>query len=131
MAEKNTGERIPKELKILKYWTGLLGISDWYIILETNVKPEDMFIDEADGCVKYEETIKSAQIQIVDEKLRSPTVRPFDFEETLVHELLHIKFCMLERGKNWDKKLQLRLLHQAIDDISRALVSAKKYKEKR
>ena len=122
--------KIPEELLLLDEWSQRLGLKDWYIVLETDVKPDELMMENSDGCVEYEETIKSARIQIIDEKLRSPSLRPFNFEETLVHELLHLKFCLLERGKNWEKKLQLRLLHQIVDDIARALVAAKKYKEK-
>ena len=118
-------EKIPAELKLLDEWTTRLGLKDWYVVLETNVKPENMELQHADGCISYVEATKSARIQIVDEKLREPTIRPFDFEETLVHELLHMKFCLLERGDDWDNKLQLRLLHTIIDDLSRAFVAAK------
>ena len=123
-------KEMPRELKLLRYWTNLLGLQDWRIVLETDVKPENMELSNADGCISYEEVVKAAKIQIIDKNLREPSLQPFDFEETLVHELLHIKFCLLERGKKWEKKLQLRLLHQYVDDLARALVSAKHYKEK-
>ena len=127
---------MPEELKLLDEWTTRLGLKDWFIILETNVDPEKMPLQNADGCVSYEEVIKSAKIQIInpDEIKNDNTniiLRPFDFEETLVHELLHIKFCLLECGEDWEKDLQLRLLHQIIDDIARALVESKRTKVKK
>lgn len=88
-----------------------------------------MELQDADGCVSYTEVTKSAKIQILDEKERKGGIRPFDFEETLVHELLHMKLCLLERGEDWDNKLQLRLLHTYIDDLARAFVNAKRYKD--
>ena len=128
-------KEIPSEVKTLKYWCKLLGLMDWNIVLETNVSPDEMTVEGADGCVDYVESIKAARIQIVDENQKKKnneneklySLRPFDFEETLVHELLHLKFCLLERGSNWEKKTQLRVLHQIVDDIARALVSAKRY----
>ena len=126
---------MPEELKLLDEWSIRLGLKDWYIVLEADVKPEDMKADDADGFVVFEETTKSARIQIIDPKAREEdegifsASRPFDFEETLVHELLHLKLCLLERGDDWETKLQLRILHQIIDDLSRALVDAKRSKE--
>ena len=120
---------MPDELKLLNEWQERLGLQDWYIVFLTNCKLEEMAVSEADGCISYTETTKAAEIQIVDPNSRNETIRPFDFEETLVHELLHLKFCLLERGTDWDNKLQLRLLHQIIDDIAKALVNAKR-KEK-
>ena len=117
---------MPKELELLNEWAERLGIGDWMITLETNVKPENMSIKDADGCVDYIETIKAAKIQIVDESKRSEALRPFDFEETLVHELLHLKLALLAEGDNWDNKLQLRVLHIIIDDLSRAFIKAKR-----
>ena len=132
MTQKNTSKtNIPEELQLLDEWQTRLGLKDWLILLETNVDPNKIPIRDADGCVSYEEIVKAAKIQIINpEAIVSDEdtirLRPFDFEETLVHELLHLKFCLLERGQKWDKKLQLRLMHQILDDISRALVDAKR-----
>jgi phage shock protein A len=48
---------------------------------------------------------------------------PFDFEKTLVHELLHLKFSLLA-----DKveDMQSRYVHQMIDEMARSLVDAKR-----
>ena len=123
---------MPEEL--LDEWSKRLGLNDWQITLDTHVKPEDMYVQDSDGCAIYEETTKAAKIQIVDPENRLKVnpgetivcLRPFDFEAILVHELLHLKLCLLEKGNDWDNKLQLRLLHQIIDDLSRALVDAKR-----
>ena len=125
---------MPEELELLDEWSTRLGLQDWKIILNTNVDPDDMAVEDSEGCVQYEETLKAALIQVIDPAKREEKdsketyiyLRDFDFEVILVHELLHLKFCLLERGDNWDHKLQLRLLHQIIDDMSRALVKAKR-----
>ena len=116
---------MPEELKLLEEWSTRFGLQDWLITLETNVKPEDMVMNDADGCIHYTETVKAARIQIIDPSLRKDALRPFNFEETLVHELLHIKLCLLEQGEDWDNEIQLRVLHQLIDDLARAFVDAK------
>ena len=129
MASKNISQKnTPEELNLLNEWVTRLGLKDWHIILETNVKPEGMALQDADGCINYTEITKAAQIQIIDPTLRKDGIRPFDLEETLVHELLHMKLCLLERGEDWDNKLQLRLLHVIIDDLARAFVDAKRSK---
>ena len=122
---------IPEELLLLKEWESRLGLEDWNITLTARCHPEDMALEDCTGCVSYEETTKTAVIQIINPDLLGERVcRPFDFEEVLVHEMLHLKFCLLERGNNWEKKLQLRVLHQIIDDMSRALVDAKRFSDK-
>jgi len=116
---------MPEEFALLNEWTKRLGLDDWFITLETHVKSEDMTLKDADGCIDYIETIKAAKIQVVDPATRKDALRPFNFEETLVHELLHLKFSLIAEGSNWDNKLQLRVLHQIIDDLSRAFVRLK------
>lgn len=125
---------MPEELKLLDEWSNTLGLKDWLITLETNVEPENMDIPDSDGCVSYEETTKAAKIQIVNPENRIKVepgekvvfLRPYDFETILVHELLHLKFCLLEIGDEWEISTQLRVLHQIIDDLARAFVDIKR-----
>lgn len=115
---------MPNELELLSEWKERLGLQDWFITLQTNVDPEEL-AEDAGGEISYIETTKAATIKIIDPEKCKGNIRPFNLEEILVHELLHAKFCLLERGSDWDKKLQLRLLHTILDDIARALVDAK------
>ena len=85
-----------------------------------------MQVDESSGCVAWQESTKTACIQILDPKYYGDRVVPYDFEKTLVHELLHLKFCLFY---DEDGELRERLVHIAVDDIARALVEAKRYKE--
>ena len=48
---------------------------------------------------------------------------PLDWEKTLVHELLHLKTCLVSSNV---PDLQERVMHQMIDDLARAFVSAKR-----
>ena len=115
---------VPKELKLLGKWQKILHLDDWFISL---IYPcdKDKMPENSDGCVSYEEVLKAAEIKIINPEQRGESFYAFNFEETLVHELLHLKFCLLEQGDDWDKDLQLRILHQTIDDFSKILVRLK------
>ena len=116
---------MPNEAELLIEWQKRLGLTDWTIELETNCDPKDMDLEDCDGCSTYLEVRKIAKIQIVNPESRTFDFFPFDFEMILVHELMHLKTCMLERGTDWDK-LQLRTLHVLVNDIARALVETKR-----
>lgn len=69
------------------------------------------------------ETVKTARIEIMDPAYYGERIVPFDWEKTLVHELLHLKTCLVSSNV---PELQERVMHQLIDDLARALVSAKR-----
>lgn len=117
----------PYEISLLTEWMNRLGLQEWSIVLETGCAPGDMAIPGAMGCTSWEESTKTAAIQIVDpERLdRRRLVRDFDFEEVLIHELLHLKTCLLA-STNEEETLSDRILHQIVDDIARAMVNIKK-----
>lgn len=111
------------ERGLLKEWQKRLSMQDWRIGLETNCDPGDMELIDSSGCVRWQESTKTAYIQIIDPKFYGERVVPFDFEQTLVHEMLHLKMCLLcplEGG------LRERVAHQLIDELARALVDAKR-----
>ena len=113
------------EKGLLKEWQKRLALTDWRIALQTNCDPDEMHVVDSAGCVSWEESSKTALIQIVDPKYYGKRVVPFDFEKTLVHELMHLKSCLFYDN---DDELRERIVHQAIDDIARALVDAKRLK---
>ena len=86
-------------------------------------KAEEMILKNVAGCTEWEESTKVALIQILDEAEYGEQIEPFDWEKTLVHELLHLKTCLVS-----DKvePLQERYMHQIISDLSRAFVDAKR-----
>ena len=109
--------------KLLKEWVSRLGLSDWRIKLRDNMNPEDMTLSDVSGCTTWNESIKCAFIEIVNPSYYGNRIVPFDYEKTLVHELLHIKTSFLTDGVG---ELQERVGHQMIDDLARALVDAKR-----
>lgn len=111
--------------ELLKEWKERLGLQDWYIELKDNCSPNDMVLKDCAGETEWQEVDKCAVIRIISKKDYGSRILPFDKEKTLVHELLHCKFCLLGESGN---DLQDRIQHQLIDDMSRALVDAKRVK---
>ena len=109
----------------MKEWQKRLSMQDWRVFMKENCKPSEMSVDESSGCISWQESSKTAYMQIIDPEYYGERVIPFDFEKTLVHELLHLKFCLFY---DEDGEVRERLVHQVIDEISRALVDAKRCK---
>lgn len=108
---------------LLKEWQDRLGLQSWRIKLNPCVIPCDMAMQNVDGCTEWQETIRTARIDILDPVCYGERIIPFDWEKTLVHELLHLKFSLAQDVEN---DMQSRLMHMYIDDIARALVDAKR-----
>jgi len=108
--------------ELLNEWQIRLGLTAWRIKLSINCEPHEMEIQNVCGCTSWKEVTRTAHIYIVDEKYYGDRVAPFNFEEILIHELLHLKTCLLFDTGN---ELQDRIAHQLIDDLARAFVDAK------
>lgn len=109
--------------ELLKEWQERLFLQAWRIALRPKCKPDEM----QSGCwgsTEWEEVNKTARIDIVDPDCLTDKMIPFDFEVVLVHELLHLKFCLLS---NETDSMSDRYVHQLIDEMARALVDAKRY----
>ncbi|MBQ7797844.1 MAG: hypothetical protein IJ371_01830 [Clostridia bacterium] len=111
--------------KLLSEWQERLGLQDWHIVLQEDVSPNDMVLQSVSGECEKDEVNKCAVVRIMNEKDYGSRILPFDKEKVLVHELLHIKFWLIENTEN---EMQNRVVHQIIDDIARALVNAKRSK---
>ena len=110
-------------MTILEKWQARLDLKDWTIKLRENVSPNDMQIPGVAGECTWDEIHKAATINIGNEKDYGNRIVPFDKEKTLVHELLHIKFCMVDNSGN---ELFDKLLHQLIEDLAKALIKAER-----
>ena len=113
----------PKPNALLAEWQKRLGLQDWRIKLLPKCKPEDMELENVAGCTEWNETLKTARIEILDPEYYGNRIVPFDFEKTLVHELLHLKTSFVSNDVD---DLQERVMHQMIDDLARALIDAKR-----
>ena len=109
--------------KLLKEWQPRLDLTDWIIKVNENVSPNDMQSQDACGECIGDMVHKTAIINIMDEKDYGDRVIPFDKEKTLVHELLHCKFAMIDDSGN---DIFDRYIHQLIEDLAKALVKAKR-----
>jgi len=118
----------------LAYWQKRLKLSDWIIKLRLHCAPEDMSLQNVSGMADWTECHKTAIISILDERFYGDRILPFDADSTLIHELLHIKFCLLGENGN---DVHERVLHQVIcelaaafnEDIQREAVFAEEVKE--
>lgn len=118
-----------KEYKaLLDEWKIRLGLFDWHIKLYPKCKPDEMEIEDVAGCVSWQECNKTAKIDILNPKYYGNRVVPFDWEKTLVHELLHLKLCLVS---DQVEEFQSRYMHQIIDDLARAMVDAKRFGEEK
>ena len=108
---------------LLKEWQIRLGLQDWRIKLVTNCKPNEMELENCAGCTDWTESIKTARIEILDKNYYGKRIVPFDFEKILVHELLHLKLCLVSNNVD---EFQERYMHQIIDDLARAFIDAKR-----
>ena len=117
-----------KARELMKEWANRLKVSDWKIALSDKCKPIEMSADGTYGCSVITEVLKAARIEIVDETMIPEYIEPFDWEQVLVHELLHLKLALLFENENRETTHD-RLLHQMLNDLSVALVDAKRKKK--
>ena len=122
-----------KELNLLNEWQERLGLQDWAITLKINCKQEDLSNPEWQGENNWITSIKCATIKIVSPEVHGEDrVLKYDFEKVLVHELLHIKFGLLDiTDRTYEGTVVDEVRHQLIDDLARALVMAKRGETKR
>ncbi|MBR5752857.1 MAG: hypothetical protein IKX83_00060 [Clostridia bacterium] len=109
----------------LQEWQERLGLQEWRISLHDCMPVREMMDQGAAGCTEWQEVNKTARVEIMDPDEYGERVIPFDYERILVHELLHLKFCLISETQGEDP-LQERVAHQLIDDMARALVDAKR-----
>lgn len=107
----------------LAYWQKVLRLTDWTIKLNINCKPEEMALEEATGCTDWAEAAKTARIDILDPEYYGKRIVAFDFNKTLIHELLHLKMSFWCQS---DELISDRAMHQVIDDLAKAFASIEK-----
>lgn len=113
---------------LLVEWQTRLGLHDWRIKFYPNCKPDEMSLEEAAGVSTYQEVNKTATIEIMDPKYSDDSVEAMDWEQVLVHELLHLKLCLIADKTD---AMTERVGHILIDDLARAFVDAKRSGKKK
>ena len=114
--------------QLLKEWQSRLGLQEWRIRLVEGCKQDEMSISGCSGCTEWTECNKTARIEMIDPDDYGKRIVPLDYEKTLVHELLHLKLCLVSDQVD---DLQARYMHQIIDDLARAFVDAKRFSDKK
>lgn len=109
--------------KLLKYWQKKLDLMDWHIVLRDNSPTTDFTLQNVSGETEWQTMNKCAVIGIMRKEEYGRRVLPFIKEQTLIHELLHIKFAIIW-GNNTE--LQNDLLHQQIESLATALYKVHK-----
>lgn len=119
--------------ELLNEWQERLGLTDWCIVLRINVTQDDFESDSPTaGETNWGNVNKDAVVKIIDEKLYGDRTIKYDFERILVHELLHIKFNILQTDPfNYETTVFDEFQHQLIEDLAQALVMAKRGETKR
>lgn len=105
---------------LLAKWKDWLCLGDWEIKLIADCLPDEILTADATGEVEYTFVNRSAIIRIIKPEVYGERLRPFDFEKTLVHELLHLRFAVIDT----DDEVRDRVQHQLIDDLAKAMVYA-------
>ena len=131
--EDNTLANNPTPEVLLNEWQERLGLQDWVIVLRYNCKFSDLETEDSCEETLWSTTIKNAIIRIISEtEYGYDRTLPYDFEKILVHELLHIKFGLIDvMNSSYESKVVDELRHQLIDDLARALIMAKRGETKR
>ena len=109
-----------KERKaLLNKWQKAFRLQDWVIKLVSDCNPSGFgWTDDREGECVYVESTKTAEIRILDERFYGKRLIPYNYERILIHELLHIKFALLQDTGN---ELQDRVVHQIIDDLAKGI----------
>jgi hypothetical protein len=115
-----------KNDKLLQEWQERLGLQNWVIKLKTGCTPEELSPNNM-AEVEYTAVNRTAVIRVLEESCYGDRIIDYDFEKSLTHELLHLKFEAIYNLT----ELEDRIIHPLIDDMARALVMAKRGKTKR
>ena len=113
---------IIKEEELSKYlakWVRILRLERWDIRIKIK-RAEDMHLEECAGENHFTTTSRQSLINLRDPVDWTNNDFEQDMELTLVHELLHISFTMLDT----DNALRDKIQHQLLNDMAVALIRA-------
>ena len=112
-----------KATALFHKWVKILRLFDWDIRFHWRVHPMEMAEKDSAGCSSYNWVCKQAVIEIADPDKYKMDMQgfAFDYEQILVHELLHLKFSLIDDP---DDKMTGAVVHQLVDDMAKSLVAA-------
>lgn len=109
--------------RLFEKWRKILHLEAWDIKFQWCVRGRDMNLQDCMGCTSFLHASHQAIVQMLDPVDFDNDLFSYDYEKTLVHELLHLMFSDLE---NSGDPLRDKLTHQLIDDLARAFICASK-----
>lgn len=109
--------------RLFEKWRKILHLEAWDIKFQWCVRGRDMPLTDSLGCASYTYESRQAIIRMLDQVDFENKLFEYDYERTLVHEMLHLKFAGLDDSGD---TLRDKLTHQLIDDLARAFVSAQR-----
>lgn len=112
---------LSEALQCLSYWKKQLRLKDWDIKLHIDVDIDE----DVTGKVMFCTAHKAAIIYINKPENYGAGIIKYDAEVTLVHELMHCKFALLDDTME-DEALDFAYYHSCIEDLARALVMSKR-----
>lgn len=110
--------------KCLKEWQRRLFLQDWIIKLNINVPRHEM--EGKTGLVDLQLENKAAVIFIVrqDDDIKDRIAKTCA-EKTLIHELLHCKYNVLECGGSYEGAFLNAHQHMLLEQMAKSLLMAK------
>ena len=100
-----------------RQWQQLLKLQDW----DVSVTIESLDNEDIEGDVTWVLEKKFADIRLTSE--HPDAMRPYDMEQTLVHDLLHLHFAPFDAKS---KTVKAIAQEQTINAIASALVNLKR-----
>lgn len=107
-----------KATELFEKWRKILHLEAWDIRFQWRVRVDAMKRPGL-GCTEFQHATREAIIKMLDPVDFENDLFEYDYEKTLVHELLHLKFADLDDSGD---PLRDKLTHQMIDDLARAMV---------
>jgi hypothetical protein len=108
----------------LIYWQKTLRLQDWDIYARV-ARGRELFNENSAACIRWVLPKKTATLQLLDPSDYDPGLAvDQDHEVSLVHELLHLHYAPFDHTE--EGSLELYMLEQSIEAISRALVALRR-----
>lgn len=109
--------------KLFDKWVAVLGLGNWEIVFRWRVRGVDMSIGDSVGCTEYELSGLKAIVSMIAEEDYPRSEFEYDYERTLVHELMHLKLAPLDDSGDG---VHDKVVHMLVEELARALVGAKR-----
>lgn len=112
-----------KATALFNEWVKRLHLGEWDIDFQWRVLAKNMNEPDSTGCTSANVVGRQAIIQMVDPVDYPDSPFYYDYEKTLVHELLHLVFWDMDDSGD---DLRDKLTHIMVERLARALVNAKR-----